>query len=1209
MKNEIRLFLNDKELEFSQDPKILLNYKETELHNPTIVRNAFTKKITVEGTNRNNDIFGHIWNLDRIQEGMQFNPIFKTDFQLFVNDELYQKGYAKLEKVTRTNNTTQYEITLYGSLGTFFYNLSYSEGTNLKKTLADLFYCEEGLDEPDMDFNITKDNVYEAWGQLAGFGSTINGRWDIINFIPCYNGYPGDFDAAKVLINNYHLNQTGYYETGFRNGVTSEGVTYRPVLNGALNQYGYTLGEMPHDMTEWETRDLRCWMQRPCISMYKIIEACGNPQNNGGFQLKLDSHFFHAFNPYYRDAWVTMPLLKDLEGVEGGESFVVSSATLSTSATTINGAKYYNVEFGGQSLASINNINLNINLEFVPESATSATNIYVHRTFESKASSPFNGNTYVKTFESNCGVVLQMFAYGVAGEVVGQSKAYYFGGSSTFPHSKEKMWNKFFMNGDTGTEPEYVYLGGYFKKVNGHYVFVDNNGNPTNVNFTFSAPSNFATVQIKMRTPRGEWTKYLWSGSDGFKANTSDIITAYSSPSAKDSSSHKYTQGAARNLDRVAGSWKINVVSLEAEATDYEGLFSGTKITKQRLLTTEATPADYLLSYCKLFGLYFYYDSTEEADDPVTYPSGVVHIMDRDTFYTEEVVDLSKMIDWDKKIEITPALAAAKWYTFDVEHNESEVESGYKEQFGKSYGSQTVNTSYNFDDNSVNLYDGNVFKSGVMALEKDKYFKQTNQKLPVYQYNGLKYNLFYRTASDEEFQTYEMNFPYTTSNYMSAINPDYEYFDALPKIQMHTDDNSPSDGDNELVFFKVGMDTSCDYWLTDDVTDMAILNDGTPCWLLTRDEYDGAGTQIARKLTMLPYFTRDLTLAGTTGNIVHSWNFGHPQLTYIPDTFTTDGDSIYDVSWKNYIRDLYDVDTRKLTCYVRAELDGKPWPYWLRRFYWFENSIWRLNEIKDLNPASFDTTKMEFIKVQDINNYKLDRIEWQGNNQIVLTTDTLACTGGTVNGMIILQGAGGWLASDIISGIDTLGNHYYLDTDDVMSPRSGHGEAVTNFTVQVPANNGDAPIVWTVSFEDDADMWHRARFTQETCNTGSTLAIIPSAATANSQAWQTVYTVAYVRVSGITVSSNAAWATATYANNTLTVAYTDNLTPSSRTATITVSGEGEEGPISATATLTQKGLGGVDTDADAIVIDYNDTTSKTLEVLTENGWTSTINDN
>ena len=271
MKTDIRLYINGQQIEFSKDPAILLNYKEKELHNPTIVRNSFTKQIAVEGTPRNNDIFGHIWNLERIQAD-NFNPIRKTDFELYVNDELFQKGYCKLDKITRTNVATQYQITLYGNLGQFFYSLSFEEdSSNTKKTLASLHYSDEYASEPDLDFTIDKDNVAEAWGQLTGYGDTTNDRWNIINFTPAYNGIPGDFDAAKVLINNNGS------PAGFQRAATVEGHEYRPVLNGLLNYNGYSLGESQSDLQEWQTRDLRSYNQRPVISMYKIIQACCQP--------------------------------------------------------------------------------------------------------------------------------------------------------------------------------------------------------------------------------------------------------------------------------------------------------------------------------------------------------------------------------------------------------------------------------------------------------------------------------------------------------------------------------------------------------------------------------------------------------------------------------------------------------------------------------------------------------------------------------------------------------------------------------------------------------------------------------------------------------------------------------------------------------------------------------------------------------------------
>lgn len=1206
MRNDIKLFINEEEVEFSTDPKILLNYKETELHNPTVVRNAFTKQITLEGTPRNNEVFGHIWDLSRLQEG-NFNPIKKTDFQLFVNDELFQKGYVKLDKVTRTNNTTQYAITLYGGLGSFLYNLTYDQDdeSNTKKTLASLKYTTDELPEPELDFAIDKDNVYEAWGQIAGFGTTSNDRWNVINFIPALNGIPGDFDAAKVLINNYQLNQGG--ASGFANGKTENGKTYRPVINGLLSPNGFSLGEMSDDLQEWQTRDLRSYNQRPCISMRRIIQACCQPENNGGYQVKLDNHFFRTTNPYYWDAWVTMPLLKDLEGVEGGETYEITGATISQSSSSY-GSYMHPVNFSTTSLTSINNIKMSVSVRFSPSTTTSAQALYPYHTYHSNANT-LQGNTYVRDFESNQGVILQLFALSQTGEVVGQSKAYLLAGQKYWNRTdKNPMWEKFWETDKYGTEPEFEYVPGYFKLSQGTYVFCNEYGDQTNLNFSFSAPSDFTNLVMKIEAPFSRYTKFALVGSAKQKDPATSVPSLYTSRSYSTTGNH--TEGEAVLQDRVLGSYVFVVDEMEGVGTDYEGLFSGTKITKERLLTTQNTPADYLLSYCKMFGLYFYYDSTEEADDPVKYPSGVVHIMDRDTFYTEEVIDLSKMIDWDKKVDITPAMATTKWYKFDTEHVESELDTGYREQYGKDYGAQLVNTNYNFNGDTTNLYDGNVFKTAIMALEKDKYYKKSPAGLPVYPYNGLEYNLFYRSGSSEDFETTTIEYPVKTTTKMLTINPDYEFFDGFPKLQLHGENNEPVDGENVLVFYKSSVPAEADYWITDDVREMVTLNDGSPCWLLTRSEYDATGNHIARKLNYFPFYTRDLILYGQPyGNIVHSWNFGHPQVIYSPDTYSTDGDSIYDICWRDYIRDLYNENTRKLTCYVKAEMDNRPWPYWLRRFYWFENSIWRLNSITDLNVGSFDTTKMEFIKVQDVNNYKLAGIEYQGQNQVILNQTSIGCQGGTITGTIYLQGAGGWAAADFISGVDGEGNEYGLQTAAVMTPYRGQGQYATPFSITVPENSANTPITWTVNIEDDFDVWYRSTFVENTCNTASTLAVYPTNATVGSRSGRTIVTIAASNVTGITASSNVEWVETVLSGNMLYVNYIPNTTIVTRTARITLEGTGVEGPITTTFTLNQRGLGPINTSKSVIWFDYFEAgATDSFQVSTEDIWTSSIDD-
>lgn len=1209
-------------MEFSADPKILLNYKETELHNPTIVRNSFTKQLQIPGTARNNDVFGHIWELTRVQDS-NFNPIRKTDFELYVNDELFQRGYVKLDKVTRTNNTISYNLTLYGGLGSFFFNLMYDQDDygNTKKTLADLWYGNEYEYEPQLDFTIDKDAVYEAWGQIAGFGSSTNPRWRLINFIPCLNGIPADFDARKVLINNYQLGQGA----GFSSSITDGGKTYTAVLNSVANTSGYTLGEANEDLQEWQTRDLRSYNQRPCINMQRIIDACCQPENNGGYQVKLDEHFFHSNNPYYTEAWVTLPMLRDLDGVGKGESYAITGATISTETTVQYGPAMYPVNFNSPAIGSLNNVNMNVSLRFTPAGSTSAQVLYPHHTFHaSRINAGLQANTYVKDAEMNQGLIMQLFAIGQGGEVVGQSKAYLLGGQKNW-HQKDKspMWENWWYKGgpdDYGTEPSYEYVEGQFYKNGSTYVFCNNNGQETDINFTFQAPNDFASIMVKMKAPQGNYTKYAVAGSG---QGRHENVAAYSQVALYSSKNYegtgKYTASEAYAEDRVNGVFSFVVTSMDAIGNDYEQLFSGTRITKDRLLSTENSPADYLLSYCKMFGLYFYYDSTEDADDPVKYPSGVVHIMDRDTFYTDEVVDLSKMIDWNKNVEITPAMADAKWYKFDVEHTEGELEQKYKEQYGRDYGCQYVNTNYNFDNNTIDLYDGNVFKSGVMALEKDKYYKKTSLGLPVYQYNGFKYTLFARESPTSEFTGYDVDFPASTTLNMTNINPDYEYYDAFPKLQLHEVDNAPVDGSNILLFFKSPADMAANYWITDDVMDMITLNGGTACWIMTNAETNAAGQTIARRVNVLPVFTRDLILYGQNyGNIVHSWNFGHPQVIYSPDTYTTDGDAIYDVAWKDYIGDLYSVDTRKLVCSVRAEMDERPWPYWLRRFYWFENSIWRLNEIKDLDIGSFDTTKMEFIKVQDMDNYKLDRIEYQGSNSVVLDQKTVPCSGGTITGHVYMQSGGGWFAGEVITGQDTTGGTHYIYSEGAMTPTSGRGETSTSFSLTVPQNTGTTAIEWTIRIEDDFDNVYSAVFSQDSCNQGlSALSISPTAITVGSATTSYTFAVTIVNITGVRAAVDVDWGRLSWSGDNLIFNFATN-TGSTRDAHITVSGTGSDNVSrTATATLTQSGSGGggggnISLDKYTLDLDWGTggyhADINTFQVQTNGNWTSTITD-
>lgn len=1051
MRQDLHLFIGGKEVEFNNDPKILFNFKETDLENPTNVKNSWTKTITINSTPANDDIFTHFWNLERTQGGgINFNAMVKTPFELYINNALIQNGYAKLDNVKMSNNSIQYQISLYGGLGDFFYNLSYVQGSvgDEKKTLASLIYINSEIStEPELDFTINRDTIKAAWDTITETGTQLD-KWKVINFAPVYNGIPDDFDADKVLINNrgsagiFHKNEGGY----------------QPIYNGSKNVSGYSLGEMTEELTADETFDFRSYLQRPVVNVKRVIEACCHPANNGGYQVKLDTHFFdnggpNTENPYWTKAWCTLPMLRDLE-VEGGESTEITGATIQNTSKNRK-----NVVFGTSSLSQIDNVRLRINVGLNTSEITgSPSTLYTHYHFDSPAHT--TNTDYVRNYDYNGAALFMLVGRDVNGVICAQSDAYCLS-SYAYNQYGNPIGDGFSVEGYPA--PKNIrYVEGVWKKSGTKWRFCNRQGQQVDIEFTFPGAAPIASLEIATQTNAGEKVVYKVWGNE-FKDNTPNIsfVLAWPQEYVSENTLKTYAQVIApRNMTHFT----YDITDFYAIATDFEALFSDTYIPKSKLLSTSYTPADFLISYCKMFGLYFYRDPAELADDPTSCPQGVIHIMDRDTFYKDEYVDLQDAIDRSKTMTITPTMAASKWYRFEQEPIESEAGNAYKKTYGYNYGRQLVNTGYDFDNNTTDLYKGNVFKSGVMVREKDKYFAMPINGAPVYAYNGFKYSLF--DIGEDGYDSVELEINKRIYNKTDINTLNLKGYDAMPKLQCHTEKNSASDGDGVLLFYKGYVQTPNDYWLTDDVLEMQTINGGNACWLMPNAGIDAAGNSIAIKTNILPHFSRDLVNFGLQeGNIVNSWNFGQPQVIFSPNTYTTENDNIYSKCWKSFIGDMFSVDGKSLNCYVNFK--GVPSADWLRKWYWFDNSIWRLNEIKDWNAADENTTNCTFIKVQDINNYKLAKITSVGNEMIILNSNTIGYSGGTIGGRIILQSGGNWFTEGgRIYGTDIFGNEYYIDN--AIRPNTGHGET-TNISVVIPQSSAIGEITWRVCFEDDHD--------------------------------------------------------------------------------------------------------------------------------------------
>lgn len=1084
MKQDIRLYIGEQEVEFKADPKILFNYKISDSTKPTAIKNSFSKSITIDGTPRNNDIFGNIWNLERAQfygndVGVGFNPQVKTPFTLYVNGSIYESGYCKLESINKKKDGgIQYQINLFGGLGELFYALTYvdADGENdTKKTLADLQYDLLGDDGSltetiDLDFTINKESVFDAWSQIGMSPDAVydeaeadrpnnyvfNWKWDYVNFMPAYEGIPEDFDSSKVL-----MNKKGNEDN------------YTWAKDGYTDANGFALGELKdQEMTVQETRDYRSYLQRPVFRMKRIIEACQNPINNGGWELKLDESFFNRNNPYYEDTWLTLNMLRS--NIEGGETETETEVTL-----VRRDPKYFDLTTDSEILGDYTNINYTLGIGFNNITSTTADALYLNYQYDGS-----NGvalSEVCRRYIFHSAIILQMVGYDAIGSVVGYSDIHYlYSGTAA---GINPNWDKFKTKWNDNTpNGSIIYHSGYFMKDSAGYVWTDGGGKATGINFRFNSDNKFSRVALKIVNPYVEQIKedsFLHWGGFNYGAVYTTQPYLFATPYVDSSSKDTVNQAMAKG-NPVNGNFTYDTVNASLTIKDYEGLFSGTKIRKKDYLSTEKTPCDYLTSYAKMFGLYFWSDPGERPSDEVKYPKGVIHLLTRDSFYDRvNIVDLEKRIDRNKDIKITPSVATTKWVEFGIEQVESEAAADYQKTYGQIYGNKRANTGFNFNSDTEQLLPEFAFRSGIEVLETNKFFSFT----PGYLYNGFSYNL-YMVGADGEYETTEIEIPVSSIPNIALGKNGWLRTDSFPKLQFHSADNESVDGEDVLVFFEGTSypyeqiyDTG-KYYITDDLAEMQALNDGNPCWIysaddFTVDNYNSLGVigpkRIRYTLQTLPVFRR--TLPGANGYLIHTLDMGKTNMTFVRNTFVSDDSSIYDKCWKRYINDMYDIDSRILSCYVR--LDGMNRSDIMRKFYWFDNSLWRVNSIKDWDFSGYETVKMDFVKVQDVENFTINSFTRNPNISFTFPALKLESSQGNNNyyrisseaqdivGLIYTQNAGYWVFENdrfMLNYED--GTKEWYDYVDYMTPTTLSGQGDTFKTFSIPANTSIMERTW-----------------------------------------------------------------------------------------------------------------------------------------------------
>lgn len=866
MRNKITLYIEGLQADLDEGSFLLLNYTREDLSNPTIVKNSFSRQITLKGTARNDAIFGHMYRNDRNTvygspyTGPNFDPTRKTSFAIY-NDaqEILESGYLKLDEVVTTRKRHDYKVTLYGGLGSFLYGLSYKANGD-KMSLADLDFGET------LDFVINRATVAAAWQSLSD--GDLSGKWTIINFMPSYAGLPpSPFDANKCLV---HARTVGLQDRAGDYGMYTTGPD------------DFVLATLNEKVTGNDAKDYRSYLQKPVIRLKSVIDAICDPSNNGGWTVQLDPDFNDPNGPYidyWEKPWITLPMLNDLNI---NETSVTSQQTMAALNNT------YGIVGGGSG-------NVGITVQAQP-------------VVDLMGLPNYNYKLWCKTSQGNVlnYLVFVLHLYDSSNNEIATAR--YRITSSGLPVSSRFP------------QPDFT-----FDHIENGY-FVDSDGNRVTFPLYIRA-ENATSFMVEI-----EGENYYW-GSASFNPG--------------DHSWEMWQVGDNTLANNFGFSPNLINADVDVEIESSSTIRTGATITKAMLLSGSQTPADYLLSFCKMFGLQMFTDKTSKT----------IEIWMRQNSYDGNTVRIDGRIDRGREIVKKPFSFNAKWYLFGNEVK-GEYAGIYKNNYNRPYGQYRVNTGYDFDSEQKSMTEDIVFNNAVTVMETSKFFcdlVQGGKRVPSVLLSGGKYSLY--NGSD----TMSIELPNLFGASKTWINSSYPMHDNLAKMQFHGPQNAHIDERDTLVFFDGMHDASGERLsLTDDTGPMLALNGNVPCWLPQLCDYDADV-----HLDELPVFSRYIW---SSGDIVLQLDWGDPQELLIPGATIAADSNIFDQFWSNYIADRYDDDSAVVTCYV--DLRGmRVNESLLRKFYWFDGALWVLNRIIDYSLTTYGPTKCEFVKVQDKTNY------------------------------------------------------------------------------------------------------------------------------------------------------------------------------------------------------------------------------------------------
>ena len=865
-----RLFIENKEIELDESVQFAITKQFEDLSNPTNIINDWSKTVSIPFTANNNAIFGHIYNPDRLivvgtsdtLTGIYFDPLKKLNMRLQYGDNVLMTGYAKMNEIKQSKGKGTYEITLFGQLGKVLQEMSkitFDTTTNDTKYLIDgSKYLEE---------YINKELVYNSWNSTGQSQYDLQEKWHYVINVQTGEVVKKPNLAYKVTDiigfapNNAFDNGFDYktYQT-----LSSKFETFTSALENTNFEEMTSVSPdsvIPNGLLPREIGEYRSYLQIPFIYWNKFFQMFNKKVTEiTGYNIQLDDTWFKSSNPYY------------------GNLVMMAARPYDNQSDDVYTNGYYFRILGGTNLRW--GSTWNVNQDGYLGISTNASD--KNETYPLLNSSTFTVTTNEKVWLSPIKFVMQVPAN------IANSKRQ----SIKWKTDKTLQIKKDIINADTNAI------------IDTTYAFYGPNVTPGYRTFIVPAESyevNGSFNGWDITLPAQTITKNIGSATH-LKVKYTARFNAASGDSPWESNGGTYIPRGNSYL--APNNYPdMNAVTVSFPVT------TGTKITFNDLWNNEFSPFSEIIKYCKIFRIAI---SVDDVNKTIKYTR-------QNTYFNNYgILDWTDKIDFSKDYTIKPISFENKYVLFNYEKSDLKGQEDYLKRFGYNYGEKVLNTNYNFNSETKNLF------------EKQKVYTSINNSDNVLSWDSLwKNKQIVYTNSGELFVLCKDK----DDKYKKQFG-NYFFFQGLASFSIQTPmRNVVITDDSDL---QIDNDIRC-YGQTWNYTDVS-----TYPKLTTICEDNGQ-----KKLCI----------------------FNTPSTTYSSAQDFTDAKGIYDLFWKNYLDERYNIQNKIMTCYLRmSQTDFINFKF--SNFVKIGNIIYFVNKIYDFNVESNGTTKVDLISVQNINGYK-----------------------------------------------------------------------------------------------------------------------------------------------------------------------------------------------------------------------------------------------